>query len=97
MATAAREAKLKRIKSTRIARITGKAVNVLCTQCKKYKTENKCNHTKVWSETSCVTCKDSIRQLKSDAHVKAVKLENVCQIADRNRGIEQAFQAQVSL
>ena len=42
--------------------------------------------------------KDSIRHhLKSDAHVKAVQLESVCQVADRNGGIEQAFQAQVSL
>ena len=40
------------------------------------------------------TCKDSIRQLKS---VKAVQLESVLQVADRNGGIEQAFQAQVSL
>ena len=42
--------------------------------------------------------KDSIRHhLKSDAHVKAVELESVHQAADRNGGIEQAFQAQVFL
>ena len=51
---------------------TGKAVGMLCKLRKKHKTENKYNHSKIWSETPCVCMrKDSIcRHLKSDAHAK---------------------------
>lgn len=76
-----------------------KAVGMLCTLCRKHKTENKYNHSKVWNETPCVCIsKDSIsHHLKSEMHVKAVQLESIYKATDKNGGIEQAFQGQVSL
>ena len=71
----------------------GKAVGMLCELCRKHKTENKYNHSKVWNETPCVCMqKDSIRRyLSSEMHVRAVQLETVRQAADTNGGIGQAF------
>jgi len=40
--------------------VNGKAVGMLCKLCRKHKIENKCNHSKEWSETPCIcTCKTS--------------------------------------
>ena len=77
----------------------GNVTGMLCTLCKKHKTKNKYNHSTVWNSTPCTYFrKDTVRRhAKSVQHLDAVELETHRLAAERDGGIRQAFQSQLSL
>ena len=77
----------------------GKVSGMLCSVCKRHSTKNKYNKTTAWSESPCICLrKDSVRRHASSVqHSNAVELEKVRVAAEREGGIPQAFEAEVSL
>ena len=72
---------------------------MLCRLCQRHKTKNKFNQSSVWSSTPCVSSRKDIlrRHAENDQHNSAVELESHCVAAERDGGILQAFQSQISL
>jgi hypothetical protein len=77
----------------------GQVTGMLCTLYQRYKTKNKYNQSPVWSSTPCISFRKDVlgRHAKSDQHKSAVELESHRVAAERDGGIAQAFQSQVSL
>ena len=79
---------------------------MLCSLCKRYSTKSKYNKTTVWSASPCICLrKDSVhrhassvpRHTSSVQHSNAVQLEKVRVAAEREGGIPQPFEAEISL
>ena len=78
---------------------SGVVTGMLCRTCKRHKTENKYNKSRVWSGTPC-TCirKDSVRRhSQSLQHKDGVEKELAREQSSRDGGLQQAFQTQLSL
>ena len=77
----------------------GQVTGMLCRLCQRHKTKNKFNQSSVWSSTPCVSFGKDVRRrhAKSDQHNSAVELESHRVAPERDGGILQAFQSQISL
>ena len=77
----------------------GLVTGMLCRLCQRHKTKNKYNHSPVWSSTPCISFrKDALgRHANSDQHKSALELESHRVAAERDGGIAQAFQLQVTM
>ena len=72
---------------------------MLCRICKRHKTENKYNKSRVWSDTPCICIrKDSVRRhSQSLQHKDGFEKELAREQSSRDGGLQQAFQSQLSL
>ena len=77
----------------------GSVTGMMCTLCKKYKTKSKYNQSTVWSSTPRTYFrKDAVRRhARSDQHQGAVEQETHRLAAEKDGGIRQLFQSQLSL
>ena len=78
---------------------SGMVKGMLCSICKRHKTENKYNKSTVWNVTPC-TCirKDSVRRhSQSLQHKDGVEKELYREQSSCDGGIQQAFQTQLTL
>ena len=76
---------------------SGIVTGMLCRICKRHKTENKYNKSRVWSGTPCRCIrKDSVRRhSQSLQHKDGIEKELARGQSSHNGGLQQAFQTQV--
>ena len=72
---------------------------MLCSLCKWHNTKSKYNQSTTWSKTQYISlCKDSVRRhAKSKQHQDTVALEKCRLAAERDGGIPQVLELELSL
>ena len=72
---------------------------MLCSLCRRHGTKNKYNKSTIWCDTPCISLrKDCVRRHESSIpHQNAVEVEIARLAAERDGGIAQAFEKDVSL
>ena len=78
---------------------SGIVTGMLCRICKRHKTENKYNKSRVWSDTPCICIrKESVRRhSQSLQHKDGVEKELAREQSSCDGGLQQAFRSPFTL